>query len=793
MTDVADLRIRVQSDDVTQATGRLRGMTHAGGQAERATGSLMGTLGRFASAAAIAGGAMLAFNKLLETQRSFDVINAGLVTATGSAEDASIAFEALQDFATNTPFSLQQVSDAFVKLVNLGLTPSERALASYGNTSSALGKDLTQMIEAVADASTGEFERLKEFGIKASKQGDQVRFTFRGVSETVANEAGAIEGYLIKLGETNFADSMSNRMKTLDGALSNLGDAWDQLFLNVSQGGVGEVMAAGVNIAIDALGGLNDWLNEGHLQAAIDSIAASFGPWADDASEAVDIVQQAMTDFSDWLNSEYPQDMQVLSDAWSDFPENIRALIQIAATYVAAFVEEVRSYAQAVEETWDAVGDGWGGKTLAEADAAWAARRKSNAQNLQESIDYILRERQATIDSAKAASAAALERAAAADKEREARRAATAGQDRLSGYGVDRPAATGGEGKTDDRAEERRRKELERIADQKAREVQMVKDSLQTEEEAIEASYQRRRQIVLDNVQPGEEQTRLLEKLQRERDLEVAFHEQAQQEKHNRLMQASMTEEEIARASRDRLIEEQRLAYQQGVIDHEEFLRNKQALDDQYEASVHAAMRNKQIATLDMYSNLFGAMSQLAGQFAQGQGKSAERAFKMQKALAYAQAVMSTAAGIARALQDHPAPASYAYAAIAAAQGAMQVAAISQQKFSGAYDDGGRIPAGKFGIVGERGMEIVEGPANVTSRRETARALKGESGGDSSAAAPVVTINVSVDARGNATSTTEASGADAENAKKLGSLIDERVRGVLIKEQRQGGLLARNG
>jgi hypothetical protein len=37
-----------------------------------------------------------------------------------------------------------------------------------------MGKDMMQMIEAVADASTGEFERLKEFGIKASKQGDQV-------------------------------------------------------------------------------------------------------------------------------------------------------------------------------------------------------------------------------------------------------------------------------------------------------------------------------------------------------------------------------------------------------------------------------------------------------------------------------------------------------------------------------------------------------------------------------------------------------------------------------------------
>lgn len=36
------------------------------------------------------------------------------------------------------------------------------------------------------------------------------------------------------------------------------------------------------------------------------------------------------------------------------------------------------------------------------------------------------------------------------------------------------------------------------------------------------------------------------------------------------------------------------------------------------------------------------------------------------------------------------------------------------------YDTGGHIPSGQFGIVGENGPEIVNGPANITSRRRTA-------------------------------------------------------------------------
>ncbi|HEI8931146.1 TPA: phage tail tape measure protein [Citrobacter freundii] len=40
--------------------------------------------------------------------------------------------------------------------------------------------------------------------------------------------------------------------------------------------------------------------------------------------------------------------------------------------------------------------------------------------------------------------------------------------------------------------------------------------------------------------------------------------------------------------------------------------------------------------------------------------------------------------------------------------------------YAGMYDMGGIIPRGQFGIVGENGPEIVNGPANVTSRRRTA-------------------------------------------------------------------------
>ncbi|MDL4385844.1 phage tail tape measure protein [Citrobacter braakii] len=45
---------------------------------------------------------------------------------------------------------------------------------------------------------------------------------------------------------------------------------------------------------------------------------------------------------------------------------------------------------------------------------------------------------------------------------------------------------------------------------------------------------------------------------------------------------------------------------------------------------------------------------------------------------------------------------------------------IPPKKFAGAYDSGGHIPRGQFGIVGENGPEIIDGPANITGRKNTA-------------------------------------------------------------------------
>ena len=221
------------AEDAVDGTAEsLKRMTKAGDAAGKFAEKLATAIK--ATAGTVAGlGAMV-----LKTGGTFESLRAQLKTATGSAEGAEKALGFVREFAKNTPFQVEQITEAFVKLTNLGLEPSERALTSYGDTASAMGKSLDQFIEAVADATTGEFERLKEFGIKSRSEGDRVAFTFRGITTEVGKNSKEIQEFLIGIGENNFSGAMAERMETLEGVISNAKDAFQAFLLSVAEMGV---------------------------------------------------------------------------------------------------------------------------------------------------------------------------------------------------------------------------------------------------------------------------------------------------------------------------------------------------------------------------------------------------------------------------------------------------------------------------------------------------------------------------------------------------------------------------
>ena len=201
-----------------RANAAIRGVGQTAANVKNRIFSLQGAL------VALGGG--LVIRSFLNTASSLEKLKVQLKTVTGSANNADKAFDRLVEFTTRTPYEINEVVTAFTKLKAFGLDPTEEAMTSFGNTASAMGKDLDQMIEAVADAATGEFERLKEFGIKSSKQGDLVKFTFQGMTTEVKNSSEAIQGYIMGIGNNQFGGAMADQMDTMDGALSNFRGSW---------------------------------------------------------------------------------------------------------------------------------------------------------------------------------------------------------------------------------------------------------------------------------------------------------------------------------------------------------------------------------------------------------------------------------------------------------------------------------------------------------------------------------------------------------------------------------------
>lgn len=253
---------------------------------ERTSGSLAGTMGKLKNvlATTFAVSAIFAFtNKVVDARSEYEKFNAVLSNTFQSDKVGAAALNMLTDFATKTPFQLNDLTGSFVKLVNRGFNPTMAEMTKLGDLASSQGKGFDQLTEAILDAQTGEFERLKEFGISASKQGDKVKLSFKGVTKEVANNDTAIRNALMSYGQmTGVAGSMAVISQTLGGKISNLGDQWNNFLVAVggeSGGiftGVISILSAGLGFLTENLPYISEWFGilYSMLEPVVTSLAA---------------------------------------------------------------------------------------------------------------------------------------------------------------------------------------------------------------------------------------------------------------------------------------------------------------------------------------------------------------------------------------------------------------------------------------------------------------------------------------------------------------------------------------
>jgi len=170
--------------------------------------------------------------QLVDTAAKFEQYRTILETVEGSSTKAKKSMDWVSDFATRTPFELDTVMESFVRLRAYGLDPTTGLLETLGDTGAAMGKPIMQAVEAIADAVTGENERLKEFGIKAFTKGQKVRYEYtdkdgKQRSKVVdKTNRKMIESTLTAIWNEKYGGAMQKQSKTWTGMMSNVADQW---------------------------------------------------------------------------------------------------------------------------------------------------------------------------------------------------------------------------------------------------------------------------------------------------------------------------------------------------------------------------------------------------------------------------------------------------------------------------------------------------------------------------------------------------------------------------------------
>lgn len=257
---------------------------------------------------------------VVNTTAEFQKMEAVLTNTLGSESLAQQSMAQIVAFASKTPFQVNELTDSFVKLANRGFKPTMAEMTALGDLASSTGKSFDQLTEAALDAMTGEFERLKEFGVRASSEGDKVQFTFKGVTTEVKKTDGAIKDYLLSLGQAEgVSGAMAAISETVGGKISNLGDNVDQLKLAIGNQTSG-VFAASI-----------DWLSEfvKHASLALKGITQikkevgdiTFATNVDQTLQEVDFLIEK-------YKSIYPElsNTQIIDKAINSISESYRAL-----------------------------------------------------------------------------------------------------------------------------------------------------------------------------------------------------------------------------------------------------------------------------------------------------------------------------------------------------------------------------------------------------------------------------------------------------------------------------------
>lgn len=259
-TNIDELVIQIRADtkQLTKALDKVKKKSKdAGNSGKKGFAGFTKQLGKLKVAALGVVAAMAvvvtAGKKIATVGMAFEDLQISLNTVFGGIEGGKKAFDQVISFAETTPFQIEDVTKAFIRLKSAGLEPNLEMLKTFGDAASIAGNatEAFASLVKIASKATGgglgleELEQLETQGIAVypilRRQLGLTRDKIADFGKTTEGAALIIKALQAGLKKTT-GGTMAARMENLSTKVSNLEISFKKLGLAIFQGGLGDAL-----------------------------------------------------------------------------------------------------------------------------------------------------------------------------------------------------------------------------------------------------------------------------------------------------------------------------------------------------------------------------------------------------------------------------------------------------------------------------------------------------------------------------------------------------------------------
>lgn len=745
-------------------------------------------------AGAALGGLYALYNGASDNVKAFEDLRAKLSGVTGDLQSAEKVFWELNALEDQTTKSTTELSEALLYLNKFGIGVTSEDMKNLSAVSIGLNKDLASVTSAIGKAAQGRYQSLKELGIAVDDAGNTLKLSFKGVTTEVEKDTDAIKNYLSNLGKTQFSEVLEAKLQTTDAALNRFKNAWGTLQTEIfrSDGVIGQIFTNIYNQGTDMVNGLITVFKLESVQKVIkgavehifnffkilyESItgkAITFKTdWAEIWLNILNTVNLAIAKFK-LLSASLISGFKVLAGAFDDFVyKPIKALMN---KIMREWDEWQNHFWKKIAEIGTRISAPF--VSLAVDYAELSAEVSKEMDENGSSLNDALKEREGILNEAAKDYAETLENIRKSEEELKKSSEGKQGESVLdnlfgtsSGNAVNAINTAG--------------KKASNVIDTLKREwdsfykslVSESRNSL-SERQRLEIEYNEKN-IELQKyaaVASAEEISKAKQLIEEQYQLKKKELEENAQKEYYSIME---NETELLRMETQKRIDIINQMYKDNLLSATQYMEAQSKLIDSYyknagkkktkdtilsDESVDRVTKLKDVTqTLsDAFSDMAGSMNKSSSSY--------KALFAIQKGFAVASATMNAILAWSQALSDPTQMSWIAKLTQYANAIALTANIISQLRSVQMYDKGGEIKAGELGIVGEYGPELIQGPATVTSRKDTADILNNRNQSN-------IVVNLIED--------NEKAGTVTENATDEETIID-----IFVSNIRRGGSIS---